>query len=980
MFSFLKLSFFLFVLVAAPSVMAAEQADARFSKKDGYERLVFEWSTSAPPYHLEQAADVLSISFNSPVQISVEQVLQAESKFIAGIHLSSPEKIDIKVRNFLSVRDLRVGNKIILDIYGDDTAPPPSVPSSSTSSSGATKEKSKLTSVDRVRTPSVKTPHQKQEKEKAEEPKEPTPTILQSYAAQAKEAKPLVFVLSATDGIKLAAYERFGALWVVTNRIDLPVQPYLEGEGKESVGPIETYKVADGTATLWKIPLPEKASVHGEGGSLYWQLMIGTNLSPQPVSPISFEKEREPAATGSEALRSGQVGFSVQGDVSLLSFDDPELGDRLSVVLVDTSEVYQDTEQHMVDFEVLKSPVGVAILLNNPEVRVEKKAGKVTISAPEGLILTPAAEVSKTGAAAGHGGASGEGHIYDFSEWQMGPESAFFENQRILMSSLRGKTLAGRAERILSVAKLNLAHGRGAEAIGLTEYAATIFPDLARSPAYSALHGAGTFLAGQYDRAIEDFFHPGLAHNPEIDLWKAVTFARLGDWQQAIENLPDNFDVLSSYPDKIAVPLTLSLAEIFLRNGDKAQGEELLHQLEARAGHLTDTQEKGVRYLQAEVLRQNGDTAEAVSVWSKLAQEENPYYQTKAELALVTLGLENKTLTPEDAVNRLENLRYVWRGDDLEIQVLRRLGLSQIEMGRYLDGFKTLRDTVVLTANNAFSDAIADLMRKTYEDIFLTDKIETVPPLDAAALYEEFRELTPAGEKGDHLVARLAERLVDADMFDRAAKLLAYQIDYRLHGEEAVSTALRMASIQLMDRRPKDALETLAKAETLLTKQNFSNKALKQKDLDLLQARALSDSGDVSRALDQLRNMDPPARDISQLAADIAWKSGRWNEAATFLRDLIADMDLPRGKEVSEENARLLLNYAIALNLSDQQVELRNLRERHLAQMKGTTQEGLFEVVTRPRQDVMLGDRDSMMKVIGETEIFTDFLEKYKAE
>ena len=56
--------------------------------------------------------------------------------------------------------------------------------------------------------------------------------------------------------------------------------------------------------------------------------------------------------------------------------------------------------------------------------------------------------------------------------------------------------------------------------------------------------------------------------------------------------------------------------------------------------------------------------------------------------------------------------------------------------------------------------------------LFVEDKADSMSPITAIALYDEFRELTPPGKKGAEMVRRLADRLVDVDLLDRAAELL----------------------------------------------------------------------------------------------------------------------------------------------------------------------------------------------------------------
>ncbi|MFX5287198.1 hypothetical protein ABTC87_18615, partial [Acinetobacter baumannii] len=69
-----------------------------------------------------------------------------------------------------------------------------------------------------------------------------------------------------------------------------------------------------------------------------------------------------------------------------------------------------------------------------------------------------------------------------------------------------------------------------------------------------------------------------------------------------------------------------------------------------------------------------------------------------------------------------------------------------------------------------------------FEQIYNGAKGEDLPPVEALALFYEFRDLTPIGRRGDEMIRRLADRLVVVDLLEQASELLQYQIDHRLEG------------------------------------------------------------------------------------------------------------------------------------------------------------------------------------------------------
>jgi hypothetical protein len=269
-------------------------------------------------------------------------------------------------------------------------------------------------------------------------------------------------------------------------------------------------------------------------------------------------------------------------------------------------------------------------------------------------------------------------------------------------------------------------------------------------------------------------------------------------------------------------------------------------------------------------------------------------------------------------------------------------------------------------------------MGKTFEDLLMNDK--DITPLDSVMLYEEFRDLTPTGDAGDKLVQRVAERLVEADLLDRATGVLQHEVDDRLQGLDKAKAAERLGAIYLLDKTPRPALDVLDKAKEIYTANlTGDEQAKKTHEVDLLRARALSQMNHTEEALQMLSKMTP-GPDVNRLRADIAWQARMWEDAAEALQDLIADESPDLTQPLTPKQADLILNRAVALNLSGNRVELASVRTRYYDAMKKTPRARLFDVVTRPRQTSILADRQTIESIVSEVDMFKDFLEAYKKE
>ena len=123
------------------------------------------------------------------------------------------------------------------------------------------------------------------------------------------------------------------------------------------------------------------------------------------------------------------------------------------------------------------------------------------------------------------------------------------------------------------------------------------------------------------------------------------------------------------------------------------------------------------------------------------------------------------------------------------------------------------------------------------------------------------------------------------------------------------------------------------------------------------------------------RGNDP---NIARLKGDMAWRAGRWDDAAEAFQDLILAEDISLTRPATASQRDLLMNRAIALNLAGNRIALANLREKYGDVMKQTDKARMFELVTRPRQMGLLGSRESVESIMSEVDLFGEFLESYR--
>jgi predicted negative regulator of RcsB-dependent stress response len=962
--SALFLFFTLTVILISSVAIAQMSVNVRTGSHDDYSRLVFDWP-EATSYQKSQSGGTLTLSFDKAASVDLAQVNQSNLKNIGSVRAISAAgenlRVAIDVKSASKIRDFKIGNRVVVDVYNA---------SGEVTRSPVSSAEEKITAQ-----PETVTAPQPEHNELEALRNDPTIEVQNLSGLD-----PHVVTLTSTRSVGMAAFEREGFFWMVFDNPDLKTKPILAGPKKDKLPKIEKVEIENGVA--YRMATIPGYNFYGEGGGLLWRIVMTPNpRRTNPVSPVVNKQSPED-------IKGGTLVWPFKSPEKILKVQDPLIGDEITVVTVQGSEDFAGAKRSYVELETLYAPVGLAFAAKVDDVDVSKTNDGVEVTTPAGLALSSKKdsalavlkddiqkeqeffdEAEKT---------ERLNLIYDFDRWEMGGINALDKNRQVLMRGIGAKEGSAKVEDIITLAKLNLANNRGPEALGLLNVAAQELPGIDEDPEYIALKGAAEILSGQFSEGLEDLSDPSLSEYTERNYWRSRALAGLEDWRQADKLMPRTYDVLNTYPMPIRKPLVLSLAEIALRAGKADQAEELLSSLESEFPTMDLPEQSAWKYLNGELERQKGNPKQAIENWQTLITGKDDYYRAKAGLSLTKLQLERQKITPAKAIDRLEGLRYAWRGDELETLINLRLGEVYIENGDYLKGLTVLRNAVSLSPDAPITEEVTDYMTTTFANIFTDGTLDKLSPLDAISIYDEFKELTPLGKEGDIFVQNLAERLVDIDLLGRASDLLQFQLDNRLEGAEAVDVGIRLAAIQLIDGNPEDALETIDKTEKILRTSAVSDKAAKQRELNILKARAQSKVGRATEALNLLNTLSS-GEDVSRLRADIAWNAGQWDQAEKAFAALITRENISLTRPADDYETNLIINRAIALNLAGNRSALAEMRARYKDVVAQTNKSKIFELVTRPRQLGVLESKDSVTSLISEVDLFGEFLDNYKS-
>jgi tetratricopeptide (TPR) repeat protein len=354
------------------------------------------------------------------------------------------------------------------------------------------------------------------------------------------------------------------------------------------------------------------------------------------------------------------------------------------------------------------------------------------------------------------------------------------------------------------------------------------------------LSGASQLLQGDLKTAAAELGNAALDDESEAVLWRAALAASLGEWEPAAERFARTVDLVDDYPKVIRSRLRLWGAEAQIEAGDPVGALDYLDRLRADAPTADEAAQIG--YLEGQRTAREGRFIEARDIWQRLTESAHQPTRARAIFGITEIMLKNGEIDTRAAIDRLERLRFLWRGGPFELALLRRLGHLYLAADDARAGLAACARPPPISpaSGEARGDRRGD--ERGVPPALSRRRCRRAASADRGRPSEEFRELTPAAD-GDRMIAALADRLVRVDLLDRAGALLADQVAHRLAGVDKARAGARLAAIRLLDRSPELALEALAAgaADDLPTDLVDERRRL--------QARALFDLGSEPEAL-----------------------------------------------------------------------------------------------------------------------------------
>jgi hypothetical protein len=466
-----------------------------------------------------------------------------------------------------------------------------------------------------------------------------------------------------------------------------------------------------------------------------------------------------------------------------------------------------------------------------------------------------------------------------------------------------------------------IAQGHASEAFGVLEVMRADDPDLALTSSFRLARGATLTLLRRNRDAIDSLSGADLAANPEACLWRMRAFAEDGDARNAVGEMRCALPALNARPAPDRGSFLLAGAAAAIDAGAVRQGQQWLAILPD--GH------PAANLLRARAMLATHDLAGARIGFERAAQASDPEVAADARLGSIETALAAATIKPAQALTRIDDLRFAWRGGAVEARALRlefRLASEAHDLRA------SLRTGAALVRYFPLGKEAAPMLAQLHAMLATALGPDSgLPIADAAGLYWDYRELAPVGAEGDLLALHLADRLQEAGLYARAAELVQYQLTQRAADVAQGPLSIKVAALQILAGAPQRALDALRGSE-----QAGYTDAMRW-DRKRMEAVALQQLGKKDAAIAALDGVP----DADAIRAEIEWRAKDWN---AFVAD--TEHRLPPPRILNDPARATVLRHAVALAMLGREDRLAALRARYVALFKDGPGADAFDVLT----------------------------------
>lgn len=892
---------------AAPALAAAPATEIRVGQASDFTRIEFR---GAQPIGVSRDGEALVLRFGRIAPPDLRRLRITPPRFLKGAEVATTSSgVDVRLllADRVSAKLGRADGGAYVNLSAPADGPPPEVaaPHPAAPSTVAATETAPAGAV---------------------------PASVRMRAALNGRTLTLSFPFGAPVGA--AVFRRGEAIWLVFDaktRIDLTDAP----RGLAQVKSVETIDAPAASVLRLIAPRGVSATASWEAGTWTVALAGGPPPAGRPVAVVS----------GAD----GALTTALGGATGVHWLRDPAVGDRIAVVTARTPAALGSSPRTLVEATLLASAQGLAVQPSADDLTVTASGDQVRIARPHGLATTSADAALQSHGASTQ--AAGAGHdaaehgpernepaadtadltalpnppsmpgLVEFDAWAKTGRGGFLQRYdalKALAAEEAGQGPGAPTDARIGLARFLVGSELAHEAIGVLALVAKADPKSVDTPAFRGLRGAARAIAGRATEAELDLASAALVGDPASALWRGYMLTKAEDWNGARAAFTAGASAKSAFNTRWRARFARAEADAALALNDLEGARAVLAAAPGSGVDPLDMQ--GLTLAQARLAQASGQANEALRLYQSVETSAYGAVSAPAAMHAVELRLAAHAIPFPEALKTLDSLRYRWRGDGTELQVVRSLSTLYLGQGRYREALEAMRSAGRRLPDLPEANAITADLTGAFRALFLDGLADALQPIQALALFDDYRELTPIGADGDRMVRRLTKRLVDVDLLDQAAALLKYQVENRLDGVPKAEVSTDLASVYLMARQPEQALQAIngSRSTLLPGALNAERRAI--------EGRALLGLGRYDHALELIGDDRTP--EALEVKADAAWAKQSWAQAGASLEAGLGDRWRDTARPLTPAEEQRLLRAGIAYSLARDERALARIRAR----------------------------------------------------
>ncbi len=745
---------------------------------------------------------------------------------------------------------------------------------------------------------------------------------LEKPAAEAAKPAPQVLVeVASNEGgrdiafafpgpVASAVFRRGESVWIV---FDGEADLRLPAELKDGAVVQDVQWTRNDGFTAMRLKAPSTGSLSVNSDGMTWRVRLGGKALDNKASQGAIIRDD---STGVPSLNVNMAGVT-----RVAWIRDPSVGDRMAVITARGPVKNMAATRQTLEATLSSTAQGVVVERMTPDVKVKVDGDLIEISRPDGLTLSPLDPNAKPNDSKLEYKNALFASLMN-PDWSAKPEEGFLPRYSALQVAAADEAQLGAAgpnTARLALARFLVGQGMHYEAQGVLNMLTRQNPRSLDDPQVRGLRVAAKMLTGRYADAKADLSSPQLSADPAARLWEGYAEYKAGNFADAVKDFQAGLKAMDQFPVEWRMKFGAAYADASKHQKDLKTADKMIVYAVNQDG--TPLQKLAAYAVYGQIIEASGDKRRALNVFEAVSRASDDAIAAPAMMNAARLKYELGKARADETLKTLDSLRFRWRGDGTELQVIGSMGQIYLSQGRYRDALQVLRTAGKQFGNNPQAVQIQDTLNQSFRNLFLGGMADGLQPVEALGLFNDFRELTPVGTDGDQMVRKIVRRLVDVDLLSQAAELLQYQIDNRLDGVAKSAVAADLAAIHLMNRAPEKALQALWKTRTTLLPKTIAT------ERRVLEARALLQLGKPEEALEVLGKDSTP--DADDVRADIYWAQQDWLRAAAILERRLGDR-FKKDAALSLSDEGRVIRAGVAYSLLKDQKGLTRMSERWL--------------------------------------------------